>query len=88
MSPILLELSFLEFPALLLLNLFSESINSSHVSIKYLHSSEADSNTDCLSPQPGGSAWLFVVRISLHGMGVQGLGNTFHILSTSPLQMA
>lgn len=76
------SLPFLKFPALLLLNLLLESINSSCVSIKYLRTSEADSNTDCLAPQPGGIAWLFVVRISLRGGGewVRGgrrLGNIY-----------
>jgi hypothetical protein len=70
-------LPFLEFPALLLLSLFLESINSSNVSIKYLHTSEADSNTVCLAPQPGGITWLFVMRISLWGLG--GLGNTSYV---------
>lgn len=68
------SLPFLKFPALLLLNLLLESINSSCVSIKYLRTSEADSNTDCLAPQPGGIAWLFVVRISLWGGGRGGCG--------------
>lgn len=71
-------LPFLKFPALLLLNLLLEPINSSSVSIKYLRTSEADSNTDCLAPQPGGIAWLSVVRIFLRGVrGGRRLGNIY-----------